>query len=130
MGNIGSRHLESILKCDFKINIYIYDSNQNLLKKNLNKINFYSSKINIIAIKNLKEIPTFLDFCIVATPSTSRLSTILEIKSSIRFLLLEKILTSSRKELEIFSKQTKNYESVFVNMPYYYQDIFRIMKKK
>ena len=46
-----------------------------------------------------------------------------------KFLLLEKVLTSSKEELKIYKKISKHFEAVYVNMPYYYENVFQQINK-
>ena len=124
LGNIGQRHLESLMQSSSKLDIYLYDLDINKVLDSIKKNNFKNQIIRLFHIKDLNLLPDELTFCIVATPSLHRLSTVLKIKSKIRYLLLEKVLTTTHEELNLFSKYSKNFDAVYVNIPYYYEDIF------
>ena len=124
LGNIGQRHLQSLLQSSSRLDIYLYDLDKKKVKEFIGRIKFNTRVIKLFHIKDLGLLPHKLTFCIVATPSINRLSTVLKIKSKIRFLLLEKVLATTYEELTLFSKYRTNFESVYVNIPYYYEDIF------
>ena len=124
LGNIGQRHLQSLMKISSRLDIYIYDLDTNKVNEFIGKSKFNNKIIRLFDIQDLSLLPHQLTFCIVATPSINRLSTVLKIKSKIRFLLLEKVLATTYEELTLFSKYSNNFESVYVNIPYYYEDIF------
>ena len=129
IGNIGARHLESILKSTLKINIFVFDICE---KRSQEVISIYEplkDNINIKSIKNIKELPKEIIFCIISTPSIQRLNVLEQIDSNIKFLLLEKVLTSSKEELKIYKKISKQFEAVYVNMPYYFESIFQQINK-
>lgn len=129
VGNIGCRHLQSLIKTNFSINIYLYDID---LKKVENvareiELNDNNKKAKVFVINSLLDLPSKIFLCIVATTAISRLSTLIKVQSNIRFLVLEKVLTSSLDELKIYKNLACKYEKVYVNMPYYFQDIFAQM---
>ena len=129
IGNIGVRHLESIIKTSLKINIFIFDIHENRSKEVISNYQPLKSNINIQAIKNIKYLPDEVTFCIISTPALQRLNILKQIDSNIKFLLLEKVLTSSKKELKVYKSISKKFEAVYVNMPYYYQNIFQLINK-
>ena len=129
IGNIGARHLESIIKTALKINIFIFDIFENRTKEVISLYQPLKRNINIKGIKNIKDLPNEIHFCIISTTATQRLNVLEQIESNIKFLLLEKVLTSSRKELKRYKSLSKKFEAVFVNMPYYYQNVFQKINK-
>ena len=71
-GKIGSRHLQSIIKLNFETKIYLVDPKKesiniclNLIENDLEK----SQKENIKIYSEINEIPSDIDFAIVATDS-------------------------------------------------------------
>lgn len=132
LGNIGIRHLQSLLKSKIPINIYLYDLNLNKAKNFIYKSSYEKSFLKIFLLKNINQIPPDITLCIVSTPSKNRISIFNELDKhkNIRFLLLEKVLSSSKNELNIFSKNQNNFEKIFVNMPYHFQEIFDLINKE
>ncbi len=129
IGNIGARHLESIIKTSRNINIFIFDIYESRSKEVINIYEPFKKNININAINNIKDLPSEISFCIISTTALERLSVLEKIDSNIKFLLLEKVLTSSKKELKRYQSISNQFEAVFVNMPYYYENIFQEIKK-
>ena len=129
VGNIGCRHLQSLMNTGFPINIYLYDIDlkrvENVVKEI--ELNYNNKNVKIFVIDSLIHLPNKIFLCILATTAISRLSTLIKVQSNIRFLVLEKVLTSSLDELQIYKNLTYKYEKVYVNMPYYFQDIFAQM---
>ena len=129
LGNIGLRHLESLSKSLFKVDIYLFDLNQEQVKDVVDNKKFDNENLTTYHVKDLNLLPEELELCIVATPSFNRLSIVTSLKSNIRFLLLEKVLATTLEELILFEDYSKNFESVYVNIPYYFEDIFDIILK-
>ena len=101
-GEIGQRHLQSVLNLDYKMKIYLIDKSAICLekckqisqnKKNLNSIYF---------IKSVNEIKDNLDFVIVATNSDHRFSVLKELYKykTPKFIILEKILFNKLSNFE------------------------------
>ena len=128
IGNIGNRHLESLLKTNKSLDIYIYDIDKERIKNYIKKIKSDNQLVRIFGIYSIEDLPKEITLCIMATPAINRFSTLMTIKSNIRFLILEKVLSSSRKELKMFEEISLKYEKVFVNMPYYFQNVFKIIR--
>ena len=56
IGNIGARHLESIIKSELKINIFVFDICEKRSKEVKNIYKHVKDNITIKAIKNIKEL--------------------------------------------------------------------------
>ena len=57
-GNVGSRHIQGILKSKYKINIYIVENNLNSIintKKRISEVNYINKKIYIYKNLNFKK---------------------------------------------------------------------------
>tara|TARA_B100000795_G_C22803185_1_gene443098 strand:+ start:3401 stop:4375 length:975 start_codon:yes stop_codon:yes gene_type:complete len=120
-GNIGFRHLESILNLDAKKNIYIVDKSdasidrcKNLLYKNddQNLSSFFFKSIDDIN-SNLE-----IDIAIIASNSNSRASIIRSLFSKVipTHLILEKLLFTKISDFNFFLDFFKNFKTkVWVN---------------
>ena len=82
LGQIGQRHLQSILRINHKLNLYLFDLNQKVLEfiqKNYlvdKKINiFFESELNI---KNLK-----IDILLICTTADVRLKVLKKVLKKI-----------------------------------------------
>jgi len=133
-GNIGSRHLQALVKLPFEADIQIVDPNENskkLAKSRLNEIDY--KKSNFIfswhtSLDNIQE----SDFVILATNSTNRvelMEKLLEMGNS-RFLL-EKIVCQSEFEFEhLLSIINSKNAKAWVNTPRRYFDSYQKIKNK
>ena len=131
IGNIGIRHLESILKTKSQKSIFIFDLDQrklanaeDLFRKNKNDL------VKLTSISKYSDLPKNLDFLILATPSLNRISILKKIKSNIKHLIVEKVLASSKSELEYWSNLQKSNDSIYVNLPYFYEKIFNYLSRE
>ena len=97
-GNIGSRHLQALVKLPFKTDIEIVEPNENakkLAKIRLDEIPFKKSSFNIEWHSSLQKTKS-CELVILATPSTNRVELIEELlKMGHNRLLIEKIVCQS-----------------------------------
>ena len=133
-GNIGSRHLQALVKLPFEAEIQIVDPNENskkLAKTRLNEIDY--KKSNFIfswhtSLENIQE----SDLVILATNSTNRVELVeklLEMGNS-RFLL-EKIVCQSEFEFEhLLSIINSKNAKAWVNTPRRYFDSYQKIKNQ
>lgn len=124
LGNIGSRHLESLEKLPKKFIIYIHDQNKiklNRFKKNIN-FNFVS---NLDLIKKL-----CFKVCIIATTASLRKNLIKKIcgLASVKHWIVEKPIEQSLKNLKIINQITK--KNIWVNTPRRSFIFYKNLKKK
>ncbi len=113
-GKIGSRHLQSLVKLNYKTNIYLVDPKSESINVSLNLIENelkQNSKISIKPCSKLDEIPKGLDFAIIASDSKPRFEIFRSLmkKKAPKYLILEKLLFSKEEEfteaLEIYKKE-------------------------
>ena len=74
-GKIGSRHLQSLIKLNYKTNIYLVDPKSESINVSLNLIENeleQNSKISVKSCSKLDEIPSGVDFAIIASDSKPR----------------------------------------------------------
>ncbi len=128
LGNIGKRHLESLVNVKNSF-IYLKDSNE----KNLNKILIAYRKKKIKKISNLNEIKTKIDLAIIATNSDQRPKALSQLikYSKVKNIILEKIVF---QKLEYFKKflyiSKKKKINIFVNYPRRFWKIFQKIKSE
>lgn len=132
-GNIGSRHLQGLLKNKNISNIAIIEKNFNSIKVAKARILNNSSKKKVIFYKNLDFRRKKFDLCIMATTSEKRLRYIKEIikKKMIKNLIIEKVAFQNIKDLqyaEIILKK-KNINT-WINCPRRSYKIYKFLKKK
>ena len=125
LGNIGRRHMESILTLNYRINLYLVDSNKdsilklnNLIQNNKNIYTYTGLESFTIANEGKK----FM-LGIIATDSSHRID-ILEIlckRTNFEFLICEKLLGKNLQQIEFLRRHlsvfTTAYRKIFVNCP-------------
>lgn len=137
-GQLGSRHLQAILQSNYDLNIYVSDPSSESLeisKERAGQIIHKNKNINYI--ESSTQLPEDLTFVVVATNANVRLKVIEDLvkKSSVKYLVLEKVLftneTEYEKALNIFKE---NNIDVFVNCPRrmfpFYQELRRKLSKE
>ncbi len=127
LGNIGFRHVQSLINDKRIDKIFIYDhkkKNYNFFKKKFS----HKKKFILFEFQSMKNINFFL--AIISTTSKDRyLITKRLIKNNnIKHFLLEKFLDSNLSNLKLF----KNFQnmSIFVNYNWRYYPFIRLIKKK
>lgn len=130
-GQLGSRHLQALALHNSELNIYVVDPSEKSLnrsKERFLEIDDYHNK-QLSFIQSIEELPTVLDFVIIATNSLQRLSALKELlqNSKVQYLLLEKFLFPKMEEYEeaqklIEEKQVKAYVNCARRMWPSYQD--------
>lgn len=136
-GNIGSRHIESILKSKKKINIHVVDNSiKNLTnaKKKFKKFN--NNKINLIFKNNLIDFKIIFDYLIIATNSDVRKDVYIKCLDTNKFknVIFEKIaFTNIDEYLYVIKISQKNKINTYVNFPRrsypFYNKIKKLLKK-
>lgn len=131
-GNIGFRHFQSIVKNKKKINIYLYDKNNQqylLFKKYIKEKKIHQK---VIFLKNLKSINKIF-LCIIASTLPGRLNLIKKITRSLIIdnIIIEKIPFFDNIEYQDCIKllDDKNI-NCWVNCPNRYFNSYRDLKKK
>ena len=126
-GNLGFRYAEGILKIREKFKLTIIDKSHRrleFLKQNL--IREISNSNNKLELLTEIIIPRQFDLAIVSTNSDVRYKVFKEYnkKHNVKFWILEKVLTSSLKELSLFP----NNNNIFVNTFLRTLDVFKNIK--
>jgi predicted dehydrogenase len=133
-GNVGSRHIQGILKSKFRIDIHVVEKNINSIfvtKKRISEVKYLKKKI--FFYKNLNFKKKKFDLAIVATNSTGRLNLI---KKTLKFqniknMIIEKVAFQSVKDhLKAIKIIEKNKTSAWVNCARNYNPIYSLIKKK
>jgi len=135
-GNIGSRHLQALVKLPYEIDIQIVDPNENsqkLAKSRLNETEFKRSNFNLTWHSSIENI-TESNVVILATPSINRVELVEQLlKIGNRKFLIEKMVCQSANEFNHLLSMTNSHKAkVWVNASrrYYnsYQKIFTSIK--
>ena len=114
-GNIGSRHLQGLVRSSFGLNIDIVDPSENsksLAQERLKEVNYDSSEFEFNWYDSIDSIEKS-DFVILATPSTNRIEIVSKLleKGFSRFVI-EKMVCQSSLEYDTLIKMiTENNAS-------------------
>jgi len=105
-GELGSRHLQGLVKVNHMLNIWVTDPSSESLaraEERLEEIEYDKKRIKIFFSNSLVTLDEPIFLCIVATSSKVRMGVIIEVteKHSIKYMLLEKFLFQKEKEYNI-----------------------------
>ena len=132
-GNIGSRHLQALVKIPYETEIEIIEPNidaQNLAKSRLNESPFEESlfRIKWSTIDN----PKTYDLVILATPSKNRFELIKTlVNAGNRRFLVEKMVCQSKQEYEFILSLINSTDSkAWVNASRRYYDSYQKIKNQ
>lgn len=108
-GNIGSRHLQALAKVTQPLLIQVVDPSQqslDLAKKRYEEVKTLRSKHQVHYLQSLNNIIPQIDIAIIATSSNSRSAVTKKLfdKSSIKYLVFEKILFDHHDQYEEMKK--------------------------
>lgn len=95
-GNIGTRHLQGVLKYEEKLNIYAVEPNETARKKSQMMIEDTQKKsMNRVSyVSDVEKLPEYVDIAIVATNSAVRKKVIENLLEyvKVKYLILEKVM--------------------------------------
>ena len=123
MGQIGSRHLQGLIKCNIPLEIFAIDPNQKSLILSENRMKEVSLPSNIHHVNFLNSYDSLagehIDLVILSTSSEGRANLISKLskQNDIRYWVLEKVLAQSRYELAKILNLLKNSSGAWVNTP-------------
>lgn len=132
LGNIGQRHLESLAKSRSKINFFILEKNELVLKKfKKKKIDFKKHNYHFYqSLSNIRE--NYFDFTIFATNSNNRykLFEAVSSKKKLKNIIFEKVVFQSIFQFKkAFKILNKNKIKAWVNCPRRNMFFFKNLKK-
>ena len=120
-GKIGSRHLQSLIKLNYRTNIYLVDPKNESINVSLNLIENELNQNSEISVKScfeIDEIPEGIDLAIIASDSKPRFEifkNLLERRAP-KYLILEKLLFSKEEEFSEALKLNENEDiKIWVN---------------
>ena len=108
-GQLGSRHLQGLLKLENKHNIYILDpSKESIILAKL-RANEIKNEHNLIFVSEWNLLPSFFDLVIVATNSNIRELVVTQLLEGykVKYLILEKVLFQEIESYERVSNLIK-----------------------
>ena len=120
----------AIISTKLKINVLIYDKNQNQIIKFKDRSKFVKKKINFYS--KLEKIPKKLDIdlAIISTTSTKRydLTKLISQKYRVKNFIIEKIVERSPKKLIDFLKLNNKF-NIYVSIPFRVSKFINYIKK-
>jgi len=145
-GQIGGRHLQSMLKLNYPLNIFLVDENADVF----NKVSSLSAQIgldykiqstNLITVKShniyylssIKNLPALLDFVIISTTASKRLESLKELVKAreIKCLVLEKVLFTHLPDYHEAQKIIQNNKiTTYVNCNLRAIDFYQEVKNR
>ena len=132
-GNIGKRHIQSILKeKKFNYNIHVIDKSNYSIKKTFNEITEIKKSKKIRIENNFKNLNKEYDLIIIATTSFKRedIITLLLKKTIFKNLILEKIVFQNVSSYKHFIKIFKSKKiNCWVNCPNRFYKSYNNLKK-
>jgi len=134
-GQLGSRYLQGLVKCQVPLKIFVHDiSNYSLetAKNRWREANGLKSNHEVIYLNLIENIPENLDLVIVSTTASSRHDAILSIskQSDVKYWVLEKILSQSLVDLENISKLLGAKKNAWVNTPRRIMPFYKEIKSR
>jgi len=103
-GQLGSRYLQGMSRCEKSLKIYVHDLNEEALVKARQRWDEVSNSNNheVLYISSLELLPKNIDIAIVATTSSVRLSATNNICNctKVKYWVLEKVLAQNEEEID------------------------------
>jgi len=132
-GNIGSRHLQALVRMQIPVEIHVVEmsnNSQKLAKLRLDEISYNKKNHSIFWYKSINDVKKIGNLAIIATLSTGRIKIITSLlKKGYKKFLIEKMVCQSKKEYELLLKQMKLFNAKgWVNINRRYFDSYRKIK--
>lgn len=133
-GQLGSRHLQGLLKMEIPLSIDVVDSSQASLELAKNRASEIETQLKDIRyLTNIEALKNDIDLCIIATGANVRLTileTLLKLKK-VQNLILEKVLFQSLGDFQIADNLIKKHGiNCWVNCPRPMFDFYKNIKSK
>ncbi|MBR2260542.1 MAG: Gfo/Idh/MocA family oxidoreductase [Paludibacteraceae bacterium] len=133
-GNLGRRHLQSAVKTQQALNVYVYDINPDVftLAKELLDGNPAFQGTSVSYVTELDNLPKKLDVVVIASSSSGRRKLIEDLLavSEVKYLILEKVLFQSFADYDYVQNLIDAKKiTTYVNCPRRYYPIYNGLKK-
>lgn len=134
-GELGSRHLQGVLKIQIPVVVYVIDKSLNSLKKAKERANEIQSNNNIkdvTYLQSIEQIKDEIDVCIIATTANVRFEVLNEILFNLKvnYLILEKFLFQKLEDYHLAeSLINTSVKKAWVNCPRRLFPIYEEIKK-
>lgn len=134
-GNIGSRHLQALVKLEYDLSIDIVEPSikaRSLAKSRLNQIKYNDKKHQFVWYKSISELKNESDLVIIATNAKGRVDLIQQIlELGHRKLIVEKMVCQSTAEYKkLLALMKKFHAKGWVNTNRRYFKAYRSIKEK
>lgn len=119
-GQLGSRHLQGLLKQKLSQSIYIVDPSENSLEVSKLRASEIEHSHQLFWYSSISELPETLDLAIVATSSNVRRTVVEQLlnHTQIDYLILEKVLFQKLEDYEYIKKLLEvKKQKTWVNHP-------------
>lgn len=121
-GELGSRHLQGIIKSQYDLDVYCVDPSENSLAKAKSRSEEILHTHNLKFLKNYNDIPQEIFLCIVATSANIREYVVKDLLKTLQIenLVLEKVLYQSIKSFENIDQEIEKLlikPKIWVNHP-------------
>lgn len=130
-GQLGSRYLQGLSRYTKPLNIWVYDISPDSLERARQRWEECDGKSHpVVYIKDLADIPANIDMVCVTTNSDVRPTIVKSIAqiASVRYWILEKVLTRRVSELYDVVDATSGSAGVWVNTPMYLWPLYRALR--
>ena len=130
-GQLGSRHLQGVLKSTYEFNVTVIDPVADSLSVAEQRASEIPHQHPVKYSSSVSDLPSELDLVIIATNSNVRLKVLLELlgHAKVNTLILEKVLFQRVVEYEIAYKAIREHEvSCYVNHPRRMQSVYKNLK--
>jgi len=122
VGQLGSRYLQGLSKCENRLQIFIHDVDIGrlmLAKQVWIEFGGLTSIHNILFSKDINELPKDIHLAIIATTANVRPQIISRItyKSYVKYWLIEKVLAQDNDGLNLIMKSIGSNSKAWVNTP-------------
>ena len=133
-GQLGSRHLQGLLKSKIKQTIIVYDLSKSSLFNANERANEVKHSHKLIFTDQWYEIPKLLDLVIISTSSNVRYKILKNLlsKNLVKNVVLEKVLYQSEREYDLTEMLCKKYTTTnfWVNHPRRMSVFYKTLKSK
>jgi len=130
-GGLGRRHIEGLINCPLKINLFIVDKSIEALKLARELVEGTSNKVSFKMCNDLTEIDAQLDLVILATTANNRfglISSLVDLK--VPHIIAEKVLFNSIEELGLSRRLKLDGTKIWVNCPRRLYPVYKILREE
>ncbi len=129
-GNMGCRHAQSLLKRKKDDNIFVLETNKEIIEVNKSRIGDEENKL--VFINAIDDLTCEIDFAIIATSAYPRFEIVKKMLNvGIKKFLLEKVVFQSEMQFDVVIKMLNDYNAVaYCNFVNRYFPNYQAIKKE